>query len=102
MALTTDTEGLAAGAAEFERISAELKAVEAQVEATAGSLHADLQGMAGVATQAALARFKEAAEKQNQELNEISEKIAHAGIQYSSTDEDQASALSSVQMPGLF
>ena len=48
-----------------------------------------------IAAQAALVRFHEAAQQQIQQLNDISSNIHTSGVQYTSTDEDQTSALSS-------
>jgi WXG100 family type VII secretion target len=78
--MTTDAAALSAAASEFDRIAAELKGSIVQVEATAGELARALQGPAGTATQAAFARFREAANKQIQELNDISENITKAGV----------------------
>jgi len=93
--MNTDAAVLAKEAANFERISGELKSVIAQVESTGGTLAAQMQGQAGTAAQQALIRFHEAADKQIQELNEISTNIHTSGTQYTSTDDDQASTLSS-------
>lgn len=93
--MNTDAAVLAKEAANFERISGELKGVIAQVESTAGSLAAQMVGQAGTAAQAALMRFHEAAARQVQELNDISANIHTSGLQYSSTDDDQAATLSS-------
>ena len=93
MAMNTDTAVLAAEAANFERISGELKAVMGQVDATAGGLQPVWQGQAGIAAQGALIRFQEAALKQQQALTDISTNIATSGTQYSTTDDDQASTL---------
>lgn len=94
-AMNTDTAVLAKEAANFERISGELQSVIAQVESTGSTLASQMQGQAGTAAQAALTRFHEAATKQVQELNDISQNIHQSGAQYSSTDDDQASSLSS-------
>jgi len=93
--MNTDAAVLAKEAANFERISGELKGVIGQVESTGSALAAQMVGQAGTAAQAALARFHEAAAKQVQELNEISANIHTSGIQYTSTDDDQAATLSS-------
>jgi WXG100 family type VII secretion target len=93
--MNTDAAVLAKEAANFERISGELKAVIAQVESTAGSLAGQWHGQAGAAAQAALVRFHEAAARQVQELTDISANIHTSGIQYTSTDEDQSSTLAS-------
>lgn len=93
--MNTDAAVLAKEAGNFERISGELKAVIAQVEGTAGSLAGQWHGQAGQAAQAALLRFQEAANRQVQELNDISNNISTAGVQYTSTDEDQTSSLQS-------
>lgn len=93
--MNTDAAVLAQEAGNFERISAELKSVIAQVEGTASSLSSAWQGQAGQAAQAALIRFNEAANKQVQELNDISNNISTAGVKYSTTDEDQSSTLHS-------
>lgn len=94
-AMNTDAAVLAKEAANFERISGELKGVIAQVESTGSALAAQMVGQAGTAAQAALARFHEAAAKQVQELNEISSNIHTSGTQYTSTDDDQAGTLAS-------
>lgn len=93
--MNTDTAVLAKEAANFERISGELQSVMAQVESTGATLASQLQGQAGTAAQAALQRFHEAATKQVQELNDISQNIHHSGLQYTSTDDEGASSLSS-------
>lgn len=95
MAMNTDIAVLAKEAGNFERIGGELKAVKAQVEATAGALAGQWQGLAGQAAQAALIRYQEAALAQVQALDEISTNIHTSGLQYGSTDEDQQSALAS-------
>jgi WXG100 family type VII secretion target len=89
--MNTDAAVLAKEAANFERISGELKGVIGQVESTAGALAAQMVGQAGNAAQAALMRFHEAAARQVQELNDISANIHTSGTQYTATDEDQAS-----------
>ncbi|OBF44322.1 type VII secretion protein EsxB [Mycolicibacterium peregrinum] len=93
--MNTDAAVLAKEAANFERISGELKSVMAQVDSTAGALSAQMRGAAGDAAQSALLRFQDAANKQMQELNDISNNIHTSGTQYTSTDDDQASTLSS-------
>jgi WXG100 family type VII secretion target len=90
--MNTDAAVLAKEAANFERISGELKGVISQVESTAGSLAAQMVGQAGTAAQAALMRFHEAAARQVQELNDISANIHTSGTQYTTTDDDQAGA----------
>jgi WXG100 family type VII secretion target len=95
MAMNTDVAVLAKEAGNFDRISGELQSVIAQVESTGSTLAAQMVGQAGTAAQAALARFHEAAAKQVQELNDISQNIHQSGTQYTSTDDDQASSLSS-------
>lgn len=95
MAMNTDVAVLAKEAGNFERISGELQSVIAQVESTGSTLASQMVGQAGTAAQAALARFHEAAAKQVQELNDISQNIHQSGAQYTSTDDDQASSLSS-------
>lgn len=95
MAMNTDVAVLAKEAANFERISGELRAVIGHVEATAGGLHVAMQGDAGTAAQAALLRFQEAADRQVQQLTEISANIQSAGMQYAATDDDQAAAVAS-------
>ncbi|MBU9762277.1 WXG100 family type VII secretion target [Mycobacterium sp. TNTM28] len=93
--MNTDAAVLAKEAANFERISGELKSVIAQVESTGSSLAAQMVGQAGTAAQSALARFHEAAAKQIQELNDISNNIHTSGTQYTSTDDDMAGNLAS-------
>lgn len=93
--MNTDAAVLAKEAANFERISGELKTVIGQVEATAGALSSQMVGQAGTAAQAAIIRFQEAADRQVQELADITSNIQTAGMQYTSTDDDQASNLAS-------
>lgn len=93
--MKTDAATLAQEAGNFERISGDLKTQIDQVESTAGSLQAQWRGAAGTAAQAAVVRFQEAANKQKQELDEISTNIRQAGVQYSRADEEQQQALSS-------
>ncbi|SEH56136.1 WXG100 family type VII secretion target [Mycolicibacterium rutilum] len=94
-ALNTDAAVLAKEAANFERISGELKGVISHVESTAGTLAAQMVGQAGTAAQAALVRYHEAAARQIQELNDISANIHTSGIQYTASDEDAAGTLQS-------
>lgn len=70
--MKTDAATLAQEAGNFERISGDLKTQIDQVESTAGSLQGQWRGAAGTAAQAAVVRFQEAANKQKQELDEIS------------------------------
>jgi WXG100 family type VII secretion target len=91
--MNTDAAVLAKEAANFERISGELKGVIAHVESTGGQLAAQWQGQAGMAAQNALLRFQEAAQQQIQQLNDISGNIHTAGAGYTSTDEDQSAAV---------
>lgn len=93
--MNTDAAVLAKEAANFERISGELRGVRAHVESTAGMLAADMVGQSGTAAQQALLRYQEAATQQEQLLMDISSNIHTAGVQYTSTDEDQAGTLSS-------
>jgi WXG100 family type VII secretion target len=87
--MNTDAAVLAKEASNFERISGELKGIIAQVEGTAGSLAGQWQGQAGMAAQSALERFREAAARQVQELNDISGNIHTSGVNYTVTDEEQ-------------
>lgn len=93
--MKTDAAALAQEAGNFERISGDLKTQIDQVESTASTLQSQWQGAAGQAAQAAVVRFREAANKQKAELDEISTNIRQAGIQYSKADEEQQQALSS-------
>lgn len=93
--MNTDTAVLAKEAANFERISGELQGVMANVEGTGGALAAQMQGQAGTAAQAALLRFHEAAQRQVQELTDITQNIQTSGMQYATTDDDQAANLAS-------
>jgi WXG100 family type VII secretion target len=93
--MNTDAAVLAKEAANFESISGELKGVIAHVEATGGALAAQMVGQAGTAGQAALMRFHEAAARQVQELNDITQNIQTSGMQYTTADDDQAATLSS-------
>jgi len=101
MALETDAAVLAQEAGNFERISGELQAVMVQVEATAGALKANLDSeQAGAAAQAALLRYHEAQTQQTKLLEEISMNIHQSGVEYTSTDSDQAANLQST-MTGM-
>lgn len=93
--MKTDAASLGAEAANFDRISGELKTVITGVEHTGGELAGHWTGAAGSAAQAALTRFQEAGDAQIKALNDIHEKISQAGIQYSRTSEEQVSALQS-------
>lgn len=93
MAMNADVAVLAKEAANFERISGELTGIIGQVEATAGALAIQMQGRAGTAAQQALIRFQEAAAQQTKQLDDISANIHTSGVDYTTTDDDQASAL---------
>ena len=93
--MNTDAAVLAKEAANFESISGELKGVIANVESTGGALAAQMVGQDGTAAQAALLRFHEAAARQVQELNDITQNIQTSGTQYTSADDDNAATLSS-------
>lgn len=99
--MNTETDVLAAEAANFDRIAGELKGILGYVDATASGLAAQMQGAAGTAAQQALTRFQEAAQAQNQQLMEISSNIGTAGIKYTTTDEDQAGMVGSVDIPTI-
>ena len=92
--METDAAVLSAEAANFDRIAGELKAIISAVESAGADLAAGWQGQAGTAAQQALVRFKEAGDKQERELSDISTDIAGAGIDYSASDEEQAGGLS--------
>lgn len=91
--MNTDVAVLASEASNFDTISGELKGVISHVEAVGGALAAAMVGDAGNAAQAALERFKHAADQQIKELTDISNNIHTAGVQYASADEDQAGSL---------
>ena len=91
--MNTDAAVLAKEASNFERISGELKGIIAQVEGTAGSLAGQWQGEAGMAAQSALERFREAAARQVQELNDISGNIHTSGVNYTVTDQERKGML---------
>jgi len=91
--MQTDAAALSAAASEFDGISNELKSAISQVDSTAGELATHLQGPAGTAAQAAFTRFREAANKQVQELNDISQNINSAGVQYQAAADDAAGSL---------
>ena len=94
--MNTDAAVLAKEAANFERISGELKGVIAHVESTAGALAGQWHGQAGAAAQAALMRFHEAAARlEVQELNDIRPTSTPRVCSTPSTDEDQHATLSS-------
>lgn len=91
--MEADAAALSAAATEFDGISSELKSAISSVDETAGGLAVHLQGPAGTAAQAAFQRFREAAQKQENELNNISASINAAGVQYQSAAEDASSSL---------
>jgi len=91
--MNTDAAVLAKEAGNFDRISGELKAIIGQIESTAGALASHMQGGAGLAAQSAIQRFTEAGNQQIMQLTDISNNIHTSGVQYTSTDDDQASAL---------
>jgi WXG100 family type VII secretion target len=93
--MKTDAATLRAEAANFDRISNELQQVIRGVESTAGELAAQWRGQAGTSAQQALQRFHEAGQAQIKALTDISANIQTAGIQYSTSDEEQASSLTS-------
>lgn len=93
MAFQADVAVLTTEAATFDRITGDLTAVRAQVEAIAASSQANLVGKAGDAAQAALMRYREAADQQNRLLQDISENIHIGGVRYDTTDDDNASTL---------
>jgi len=91
--MTADAAALSAAASEFDGISNELKSAISQVDSTAGELASHLQGPAGTAAQAAFQRFQEAGNKQIAELNDISQNINQAGVQYQAAADDAAGSL---------
>lgn len=92
--MNTDAAALAAEASNFDRISNELQQVIRRVDSTGGELAGQWRGQAGTAAQQALQRFRTAGQSQIKELNEISAAIRQAGVRYTSSDQDQAGALS--------
>lgn len=85
--LSADTPQLMMEAANFDRISGELRGVLSYVESTAGALATHLNSPdAGLAAQQALSRFHEASANQIQLLTEISENIHQGGVQYDTAD----------------
>ncbi|MEZ0053657.1 WXG100 family type VII secretion target [Mycobacterium sp. MAA66] len=89
MALQADVAVLASEASNFDRIAVELQGVMARVEQVGADLATHMKTpQAGMAAQAALARFNAAAHQQNQLLIEISQKIHVSGVKYSTTDDD--------------
>ena len=93
--MQTDAATLSAEAANFDRIAGELKAVIQGVESIGAEFAREWQGQAATAAQEALVRFQEAARAQESQLIEISSNISQAGIQYTSSDDEQAGSLSS-------
>ncbi|OBB13771.1 type VII secretion protein EsxB [Mycolicibacterium setense] len=95
MGLKVDPAVLAKEAENFGRIAGELKTVMSHVEMIGNQLKANLDSpAAGVAAQAALGRFHEAASKVNQELDEISMNLHTSVGQYGTSDDDHGSNLS--------
>ncbi|MDT5212851.1 MAG: hypothetical protein QOK18_1090 [Mycobacterium sp.] len=99
--MNTDSAVLSKEASSFERIASELKGVIAQVESTAGALSGQWRGQAATAAQAAIQRFHEAATRQVQALNDISNSVHTAAAQYASTDEEQGHSLSTAMGSSL-
>jgi WXG100 family type VII secretion target len=98
--MNTDTAVLASEAANFERLSGELRTASDAVNAIASDLTAGWTGQAGGAAQAAIARYNEAATNQQKALSDISTNIQQSGLQYAHTDEDQTSLLAnSMNLP---
>lgn len=93
--MKTDAAALSAEAANFDRISGELQRVIQTVESTGSELAGHWKGQSGLAAQEALKRFHEAGQAQTKALDDISSNIHQAGIQYSRSDDEQASGLSS-------
>ncbi len=80
-------------AGNFDRVAGELTTVMNQVGMTAAGLASTMQGAAGMAAQAALTRFEEAARQQTQLLTEISQNVQQGGVQYDTADFDASEAL---------
>jgi hypothetical protein len=102
MALEADVAALSAGAATFDRISGDLTQVRAHVEQVAASAKANMDSpQAGVALQAALTRYQEAADQQTRLLSDISHNIQQSGVQYDTTDMDNSSSLTQAMNSAL-
>lgn len=93
--MRTDAATLSAEAANFETISNDLQTEIRNVDAVGAELASQWTGRAGTAAQEALVRFREAGQAQIKALEDISRNIQTAGIQYSASDDEQASSLSS-------
>ena len=93
--MNTDAAVLAKEAANFERISGELKGVIAHVESTAGSLPASGTARRGLLPRPHSSASTRRLPGRSRSLNDISANIHTSGTQYTSTDDDQTSALSS-------
>ncbi|KAA0079696.1 WXG100 family type VII secretion target [Mycolicibacterium sp. P9-64] len=91
--LQADVSVITAEAGNFDHISTSLQGVMAQVDGTAGQMHANLQGESGTAAQAAFVRYQEAAQVQRTALDEIVANLNAGGHKYDTTDSDQAGAL---------
>ena len=91
--LRTETAAMQTEAGNFDRIAGELTTVMNQVGMTASGLAASMQGAAGMAAQAALTRFEEAARQQTQLHTEISQNVQQGGVQYDTADFDASEAL---------
>lgn len=93
-AMTSDAEALSGAASQFDSVANDLKSSIGQVDSTASELAAVLTGPEGAAAQAAFLRFREAANKEVQLLNDISQNINQAGVQYQAAADDAAASLS--------
>jgi WXG100 family type VII secretion target len=91
--LRTETAAMQTEAGNFDRVAGELTTVMNQVGMTAAGLASTMQGAAGMAAQAALTRFEEAARQQTQLLTEISQNVQQGGVQYDTADFDASEAL---------
>jgi len=92
--METDSAVLSREAGNFDKIAGELKAIISAVESAGADLAAGWQGQAGTAAQQALVRFKEAGDKQEKELADISTDLAGSGIEYDAEDDQEAGGLS--------
>lgn len=99
--LVTETSVLTKEAANFDRIVGELQSLAARVEAIASQMDSYWRGEAANAAKAAIARFREAARAQNQQLNDIASNIHCASSQYGSTDDERSQALASAMSSGM-
>jgi len=96
--MTTNTDDLNQQANKLSSISQEFQAAVQRVDSIAGELASQMQGAAGTAAQQSLSSFNQAANQQNQLLEQIGQTITTSGGHYETQSSDSASSISNVDM----